>query len=259
MNNSLLVKFFGFPATLIHGDCLVLDRWLWLRKYLPKTRNGETLLDVGCGSGAFTIGAATRGYFSLGLSWDERNQLVAQERAALCQALTAHFSIQDVRELGVRQDLMSRYDVVLSCENIEHIIDDFKLMNSMAQCLKPGGRLLLTTPYHYYRAIAPEDNGPFCAEETGWHVRRGYSSSMLKELVDRSGLIVEEISYCSGFLSQKITAFQRRLIKVHPLLGWFAILPLRPLPIVFDSLIGKLFKWPYSSICLVAYKPRYPA
>ena len=44
------------------------------------------LLDVGCGSGAFTIGAARMGYDALGLSWDARNQSVAAERAAIAKA-----------------------------------------------------------------------------------------------------------------------------------------------------------------------------
>ena len=65
VKKSILVKLLGFPATLIHGDTLVLDRWIWLRKYLPKTKNNETLIDVGCGSGSFVIGASLRGYNSL--------------------------------------------------------------------------------------------------------------------------------------------------------------------------------------------------
>ena len=43
------------------------------------SRNQEALIDIGCGSGAFSIGAALRGYNSLGLSWDERNQQVAEK------------------------------------------------------------------------------------------------------------------------------------------------------------------------------------
>lgn len=259
MRTSLLVKVFGFSATLFHGDCLVFDRWLWIRKHLPVTRNGETLLDIGCGSGAFTIGAARRGYSALGLSWDAANQMVAAERASICGVTTAKFEVWDVRCLGERDDLRISSDVAICCENIEHVLDDRLLMLSMANCLKPGGRLLLTAPNLEYRAITSEDNGPFPLEETGWHVRRGYTQSMLCELVELCGLKVEEISYCSGFLSQKITWLQRVLGKVDPLLGWFAILPLRPLPVLFDGLIDKLFSWPAYSICLVAYKPRFPS
>src|ERR1051326_9332299 len=103
--NSMLVKVFGWPMPLFHADTAVLDRWLWLRKRLPSTSNRKMLLDVGCGSGAFTIGAALRGYSALGLSWDTRNQNVAIERARMCNAKTAEFQIQDIRELGERDDL----------------------------------------------------------------------------------------------------------------------------------------------------------
>jgi hypothetical protein len=43
MDKSALVRLVGFPATLIHGDPLVLDRWFWLKARLPKTRNGESI------------------------------------------------------------------------------------------------------------------------------------------------------------------------------------------------------------------------
>ena len=51
---SQLVKLLGFQATLIHGDTLVLDRWLWLRRQLKPARHAsQRSLDVGCGTGAF--------------------------------------------------------------------------------------------------------------------------------------------------------------------------------------------------------------
>jgi 2-polyprenyl-3-methyl-5-hydroxy-6-metoxy-1,4-benzoquinol methylase len=67
---------FGFPATLIHGDTLVLDRWLWISsRHVTSVRTGsKRLLDVGCGSGTFTNWFELLGYKALGLSWDERNK-----------------------------------------------------------------------------------------------------------------------------------------------------------------------------------------
>jgi SAM-dependent methyltransferase len=256
MNESLLVKILGFPATLIHGDTTGLDRWLWITARLPKTRNGETLLDVGCGTGAFSIGASLRGYSALGVSWDERNQRVARERAALCKAGSARFEVLDVRNLDSRTDLVGGFDVVLCCENIEHILDDGKLFRDMARCLKPGGRLLLTTPYLLYRPISGGDMGPFSKTEDGWHVRRGYTKAMLEELCAQAGLIPEQVSFCSGVLSQKITALKRLLGRVHPLLGWAAILPFRILPPLFDGVLTRFLRWPQYSICFEAYKPR---
>ena len=248
---------FGFPAALIHGDPMVLDRWLWLKARLPEARSGERLLDVGCGSGAFTIGAALRGYEALGLSWDARNQQVARERAALCGAARASFDELDVRKLSERTDLRDVFDVVVCCENIEHIIDDRKLFRDMSACLKPGGRLLLTTPLLTYRPLGPADNGPFIQVEDGGHVRRGYNKAMLKELCSEAGLTPEALSGCSGILSQKLTTMQRRLGSVHPALGWASILPLRAAPPLLDRGVTKLAAWPEYSICLEAYKPRF--
>lgn len=252
---SMLVKVLGFPATLIHGDPLVLDRWLWLKRRLPLASNGESLIDVGCGTGAFTIGAALRGYESLGLSWDERNQSVARERALICNAPSAEFEVFDVRKLDQREDLFLKFDIALNFENIEHILDDRKLMQDIAKCIKPGGRFLLTTPNDKYRPISSHDAGPFSPIEDGGHVRKGYNKERLIELCNDSGLDFESCSFCSGFLSQKLAFLLRLLTNIHPLFAWAVTLPLRILPPVFDPVISKLNMWPQYSICLEANKP----
>jgi SAM-dependent methyltransferase len=257
MDKSLLTRIFGFPATLIHGDTLVLDRWLWLKSRLPETMNGETFLDVGCGSGAFSIGAAVRGYQSLGLSWDERNQTVAAIRAEICKAYSARFEMFDVRKLDSRHDLSSSFDVAICFENIEHIIDDKKLIIDIAGCLKPGGRLLLTAPFLLYRPMTSGNKGPFSKTEDGGHVRRGYTKAMLEELCVQAGLVPDGISFTSGFVSQKVTGLLRFFSKMHPIFGWAITLPLRVFPPLFDRFISSILNWPNFSICLEAYKPRY--
>jgi SAM-dependent methyltransferase len=257
MDKSLLVRMFGFPATLIHGDTLVLDRWLWIKRRLPKTANGERVLDVGCGTGAFTIGAAKRGYIAHGLSWDERNQSEAAKRAKICDASLATFSICDVRELDAKEEYKGTFDVAICAENIEHILDDSRLIKAIMCCLKPGGRLLLTTPNYFYRAITKGDNGPFCKTETGWHVRRGYTRCMLLEIIEAAGLRCEEISYCSGVASQKVTWLWRKCTSIDPLFGWGIILPLRPFVPIWDALISRWSRTPPYSICIEAYKPRF--
>ena len=253
---SALVNLLGFPATLIHGDTLVLDRWLWLKQRLPKTLTKEKLIDVGCGSGAFTIGSALLGYDALGLSWDERNQFVANERAKMCGADSTKLEVLDVRKLGERKDLVNQFDVAICLEVIEHILDDNKLMQDICNCLKPGGRLLITTPNYDYKPITSIDKGPFLTEETGWHVRKGYTANDLEILCQQSGLVVDDISFCSGFLSQKITFLFRTISRVNLFLGWFFILPLRLFPPLLDVTITKLINWPQFSICLEAHKPK---
>ena len=204
LNQSLLVRIAGFPATLIHGDTAVLDRWLWLRSRLPRTANGEKLIDVG------RAALAARG-----MTLSERNQRSVPAR--LCAPAT--FEVHDVRQLDNRRDLIGRYDVAICCETIEHIIDDHKLIVDIAGCLRPGGRLLLTTPYFHYRPITSGDKGPFEPVENGGHVRRGYSKAALAELCGLANLVVEEISFCTGFVSQKCVYVQRTASRLHSLVA----------------------------------------
>jgi len=252
---SPLVELLGFPATLIHGDTLVLDRWLWLKQRLPAVPRGSgRLLDVGCGSGAFTIGAALRGYRALGLSWDRRNMDAARHRASLCKAPLAEFEVQDIRHLDTRPDLQDRFEMVICCEVIEHVLDDRKLMLDMSRCLKSGGELLLTTPNFNYRPITRSDDGPFSQVEDGWHVRRGYTAEDLRALCAAAGLKVSGIAYCSGFVSQRITRLMRAAGAIHPMLGWGLVLPLRPLPPLSDAWVSRILRWPGYSITLRANK-----
>jgi SAM-dependent methyltransferase len=258
MNTSyiFLLKIFGNILNIITGDTLVADRHLWLSRNLPETNNNENLLDIGCGSGAFTLLASRIGYHAIGCSWDEVNQTKAESR---CSALNLEdkcsFQIADARNLDTQTFDTKSFDYILNCENIEHIIDDKKLFADIERLLKPGGYLLLTTPNLNFLKMSKGDIGPFSSIEDGSHMRRGYSPQMLQELCDLSGLRVEKIDYCSGFVSQKVTSLYRQLRKIFGLyLSWILILPLRPVAYIFEfvGIGGRGY-----SICLVAYKPRF--
>ena len=255
MRNQL-IKVIGFTATLIQGDTLVIDRWNWLKKHLVKLPKGK-LIDIGCGSGAFSFGAGKLGFDALGLSWDKANQDKATERARILKLENkVHFEIMDVRFLDEKKEYVGQYDVAICTENIEHIINDQKLMADMANALKPGGLLLLTTPNYNYIPMGIGDSKKSVSPvEDGGHVRIGYTPEDCKRLCAATGYEVLSISYCSGFLSQKVTAFQRILTKLfgYPA-GWIIIFPFRLLPLLFDKIISAVFKWPGYSICLAAKK-----
>ena len=248
--SNLLIRLFGYPATLIHGDTLVLDRWLWLKKKFTKEPRGGKLLDVGCGTGAFTMGMSRMGYESLGLTWDEADTNKARERAAILKIPHCEFSIQDVRKLDERKEFLGQFDYAICTENIEHIMNDQKLMIDMSNCLKKCGKLFLTTPNINFIPMTDEDKIGIETEENGGHVRRGYSKEDFERLCAVSNLKILEIGFVSGYSSQKITKVFRRISEVSPVLGYGVTFPFRFIPPLVDSWI------PYTgySITLIAQK-----
>lgn len=248
--SNLLVRLFGFPATLVHGDTLVLDRWIWLKNKFAKEPHRGKLIDVGCGTGAFTMGFSRMGYETLGLTWNEADTLKARERAQMLKVSNCTFSIQDVRRLDERKELIGQFEYAICTENIEHIMNDQKLMIDMSNCLKSGGKLFLTTPNINFIAMTDEDKIGIELEENGGHVRRGYSREDFERLCEASNFSIVEVGYVSGYFSQKITKVLRRISEVNHMLGYAVTFPLRIIPPIVDTKIN----YPGYSITLIARK-----
>ena len=115
---------------------------------------------------------------------------------------------------------------------------------------------MLTTPNKNYIPMGIGDAKEKVSQtEDGGHVRIGYTPEDCYRVCEGTGLKVIQIEYCSGFLSQKLTALLRVLTKFityYP--SWLITLPLRILPLIFDKLITKLTNYPGYSICFVAQK-----
>jgi SAM-dependent methyltransferase len=175
----------------------------------------------------------------------------ARKRAAALNS-DARFEVQDIRTLSTRYDLKEHFDVATCFEAIEHIIDDAGVMRSLASILRPGGRLVLTTPSQGYIPMDAGDSGPFSEVEDGRHVRKGYTPERLKYLTEQAGLEVAEIGFCSGWSSQKATALLRSLnrrIGYGP--AWALTFPLRLAPLLLDN---QDQAHPPYSICMLATK-----
>ncbi|MCE9564916.1 MAG: methyltransferase domain-containing protein [Planctomycetes bacterium] len=249
MWRNLIVRLLGWSALPLQGDILFVERLAWVRTRL--TRGTLKTLDAGCGTGALTLLAARLGNDALGLTSSDADATLATERAGLVGAKQARFRVFDLRQLGPASSDLGLFDQVIACEVIEHLRDDERLLANLVALLKPGGRLLLTTPSVDHYPVYGEKVSEI---EDGGHVRYGYSHADLDRLFAEAGLRVVERGYLNGFFAQKLFSCYLRLYRIHPKFGWVITLPFRPLR-VFDPLLARLTGYPYMSATVVGEKP----
>lgn len=103
--------------------------------YLPGVAGGR-LLDVGCGNGAFLTRMRSLGWQAEGVEVDD--QAVAQGRS---QGLLIHSG-----KLEAQKFPEDSFDAITLSHVIEHVHDPESLLSECHRLLKPGGRVVVTTP-----------------------------------------------------------------------------------------------------------------
>jgi SAM-dependent methyltransferase len=243
-----LIRTLGWRAALLYCDPCAFDRWLWLRRRsLP---GPAATLDAGCGNGAFAMYAARGGCEVTALSYSHADQERAKRRARAMGLTGIRFCLCDLRELDRFAEEQGRYDQVFCLEVIEHIRDDRKLLRDLARVTRPGGRLLLTTPYSHHRPFFGE---VVSRREDGHHVRRGYTHEEMGTLLESTGFRVASQTFVSGIVSQALFNLMYRFDRVYPHLGWGLTLPLRLLQ-PLNRTLTRLTGYPPLSIGVVAVR-----
>ncbi|ACK73856.1 Methyltransferase type 11 (plasmid) [Gloeothece citriformis PCC 7424] len=102
------------------------------------------VLDLGCGNGSLSQKIAEQGYELIGVNESASGILFASENFQDCKFIQA--SLYDLPY----SDWESTFDIVISAEVIEHLLYLWELIRCAKKCLKPKGKLILTTPYHGY-------------------------------------------------------------------------------------------------------------
>jgi SAM-dependent methyltransferase len=247
--SDTMVRVLGWFGATLHGDPLLFGRWLWLRARL---QGGDaTTFDAGAGSGAFAMYAASRGNTVVGASFAVADLARAQRRSALLN-LGVTYALLDLRELDRHVPRLGTFDQILCLEVVEHILDDAYVVQHLSRLLKPGGRLFLTTPDERHKKLVGDV--PPTTVENGGHVRFGYDLEDLRRLAAAGGLTIESVEGIGGIIGQQLTNVTRALAKIHPLLGWAAVVPFKPL-LVVDNAVTHLLRYPFQTVAMIAVKP----
>lgn len=139
------------------------------------------VLDIGCGPAALLSELAVMGFDAYGV---DRSQTALKLAHSLS---TAQSPIHLQAELDPQWH--GSFDLIMSFEVIEHLEQDVAAMRDWLLYLKPGGRLILTTPAHPQRWNA--------ADVWAGHIRR-YTRDGLRQSLNDAGFAVEYIE-CYGF------------------------------------------------------------
>jgi ubiquinone/menaquinone biosynthesis C-methylase UbiE len=150
---------------------------------------GDRVLDLGCGEGAFTQTLDDAASSVVG---------VDVARAALERARRRHpkldFRLARIAEPLPFDDCV--FDLVWASEVIEHVADTAAWLSELRRVLRPGGRLLLTTPNHPRAALLLHGIERF-AEPLGDHLHL-YTARALTTTLSEFGFEHVQIRRAGG-------------------------------------------------------------
>ena len=185
-------------------------------------REGETVLDVGCGWGSFAIHAAnSRRVNAVGITLSEQQAEFARRRVAELELEDrVEIRVMDYREVG--QAFARRFDAVASIGMVEHVgssrIDDYAQLLAIA--LKPGGRVL-NHGIGRLRIGEPEA-GPF-SERYVFPDGAPLHLSRIQLSIERAGLVTDHVERFAGdyalTLRHWLERFESRLPEAVRLAG----------------------------------------
>ncbi|HEV57892.1 MAG TPA: SAM-dependent methyltransferase [Phycisphaerales bacterium] len=126
-------RWYDTPTGQLHDAAQKKD----VGRFLRRARAGETLLDVGCGTGHWSAFFAEWGYRVTGV--DVAPAMIAAARAAVPGCT---FQVADARRLPFED---ASFDVVASMAVLEFVGDPVPVVREMVRCTRPGGTLLVGT------------------------------------------------------------------------------------------------------------------
>ncbi len=119
----------------------------------PRPLEGLSLLDVGCGGGLATEPMARLGAQAVGVDAAEAGVVAARAHAAR-EGLEIDYRVSTAEALAEQG---AGFDLILALEIVEHVADRAAFLRPLAEMLRPGGLLVLSTlnrtPASFLKAV----------------------------------------------------------------------------------------------------------
>jgi len=173
-------------------------------------KNGEKILDIGCGSGTFAKELATKYKQSKITGADASAAVIGFARKGNNQK-NLGFVTAPAEKLPFKS---SSFDVVIISHLIEHLKNPEKALKEIRRVLKDGGKMFLTTPNYFSLWPLAEKVFDKTIAQKGYsldeqHISR-FNHFSIKKTVEQSGFEVEKaktlyvFSLEASVLSQKL-------------------------------------------------------
>jgi SAM-dependent methyltransferase len=153
----------------------------YLTRYAALPRDAR-ILEIGCGTGHNLPMLARFGTVDA-IEIDAAARAIASERLGKPVAAAPLPTLPGV-ERGA-------YDLIAVLDVVEHIEDDVAALSAMADCLAPGGKILITVPAHPWM---------WSAHDTVNHHHRRYSKRALDAAIGRAGLTHNGLRWFNSLL-----------------------------------------------------------
>jgi len=161
---------------------------------------GDTVADIGCGTGYFSSLMRERVTCVVGFDID-----LASLRIAERYSPEHDFVLSDATQLPLRDRVVTK---LLCSEVLEHVSDDARLTSECFRILKIGGVFVCSSPNVAFPFRSKKSSHVTKGAEL--HVRRGYSPVSLRELLMRAGFRSTHLSYALSLLGTLIVEVLER-------------------------------------------------
>lgn len=154
----------------------------FLKRYKNFPKNTK-ILDLGCGAGEFIAELKKRGCQVWGVDFDREAVRIAKQR----------FGLKNIYDLSLNEFFqkndLPKFDIITLFEVIEHLDDPLAFFLNVKNLLKPGGQLVISTPFR--KRFWPNRNS---WDFPPHHFTR-WDETAISNLLEKIGLKVSAIFY----------------------------------------------------------------